>query len=85
MPHTVVGVMPPDFAFFDYDYEYWVPARFDAAFRANRDQYFLAGLARLKPGVAIEQADAQLDTVMDAIRRDVPAVHAERRGARWCR
>lgn len=71
-PHTVVGVMPADFAFFDYDYEYWVPARFDAAFRANRDQFFLAGIARLKPGVSGEQAAVQLNTVMDAIRRDWP-------------
>jgi putative ABC transport system permease protein len=71
-PHAVVGVMPADFAFFDYDYEYWVPARFDAAFRANRDQYFLAGLARLAPGVDIDQATVQLNTVMDAIRRDHP-------------
>ncbi len=64
--------MPADFAFFDYDYEYWVPARFDAAFRGNRDQYFLAGLARLKPGLDVDQAKTQLDTVMDAIRRDYP-------------
>jgi putative ABC transport system permease protein len=71
-PHTIVGVMPADFAFFDYDYEYWVPARFDAAFRQNRDQYFLAGLARLGPGVDIGQAQVQLNTVMDAIRRDHP-------------
>jgi putative ABC transport system permease protein len=71
-PYDVVGVMPADFAFFDYDYEYWVPARFDAAFRGNRDQYFLTGLARLKPGVDIDQARTQLDTVMDAIRRDYP-------------
>lgn len=71
-PHTVVGVMPADFAFFDYDYEYWVPARFDAAFRVNRDQYFLLGLARLKSGLSHEQAAVQLNTVMDAIRRDWP-------------
>ena len=64
--------MPADFAFFDYDYEYWVPARFDAAFRGNRDQYFLAGLARLKPGIDVGQAEVQLNTVMDAIRRDYP-------------
>jgi len=64
--------MPADFAFFDYDYQYWVPERFDAKFRANRDQYMLAGIARLKPGVAIAQADAQLSTVMDAIRRTYP-------------
>ncbi len=71
-PHAIVGVMPPDFAFFDYDYEYWVPARFDAAFRINRDQYFLLGVARLKPGMTIRQADAQLNTVMDAIRLEFP-------------
>jgi putative ABC transport system permease protein len=71
-PHAVVGVMPADFAFFDYDYEYWVPARFDAAFRANRDQYFLSGLARLAPGTDIGQAAVQLNTVMDGIRRDHP-------------
>jgi putative ABC transport system permease protein len=71
-PHTVVGVMPSDFAFFDYDYEYWIPARFDAAFRNNRDQFFLAGIARLKPGTSVTQAEAQLNTVMDAIRRDYP-------------
>lgn len=71
-PHAIVGVMPADFAFFDYDYEYWVPARFDAAFRDNRDQYFLAGIGRLRPGVSIAQADAQINTVMDAIRRDWP-------------
>jgi hypothetical protein len=70
--HTIIGVMPADFAFFDYDYEYWIPARFDAGFRTNRDQYFLAGLARLKPGVTVSQARAQLDTVMDGIRREYP-------------
>ncbi len=69
---TVIGVMPADFAFFDYDYEYWVPARFDVAFRNNRDQYFLAGIARLKPDTTVAQAQAQLNTVMDAIRREYP-------------
>ena len=49
-----------------------MPARFDAAFRGNRDQFFLAGLARLAPGVGIDQATIQLNTVMDAIRRDYP-------------
>ena len=71
-PHTIVGVMPADFAFFDFDYEYWIPARFDAAFRENRDQYFLLGVARLKPGTPIVQANAQLNTVMDGIRLAFP-------------
>ncbi|MGE0811853.1 MAG: ABC transporter permease [Vicinamibacterales bacterium] len=70
--YTVVGVMPPDFAFFDFTDEYWIPARFDAAFRGNRDQYFLAGVGRLAPGIGIDGAEAQLNTVMDAVRRDYP-------------
>jgi putative ABC transport system permease protein len=72
VPHTVVGVMPPDFAFFDFNDEYWIPARFDAGFRQNRDQFFLLAVARLPQGVAQSQAQAQLDTLMDAIRRDHP-------------
>ncbi len=39
---------------------------------ANRDQYFLLAAARLAPGVSAEQARAQLDTVMDRIRRAFP-------------
>jgi putative ABC transport system permease protein len=70
--HTVLGVMPADFAFPDWDAQYWVPAGFDAAFRDNRDQYFLEALGRLRPGVSIEQARAQIDTIMDGIRRRFP-------------
>ena len=72
VPFTVIGVMPADFTFPDYDAEYWIPARFDAAFRGNRDQYFLQAVARLKPGITLAQAEAQVNTVMDAIRRDHP-------------
>jgi putative ABC transport system permease protein len=72
VPHTVIGVMPPDFTFPDYDADYWIPARLDAAMRGNRDQYFLLAVARLKSGVSLDQAGAQINTVMDAIRRDYP-------------
>jgi putative ABC transport system permease protein len=77
---TVVGVMPADFTFPDYDAQFWVPARFDAQFRGNRDQYFLQAVARLEAGVTLEQARAQLNTVMDAIRRDFPQFTQNARG-----
>jgi putative ABC transport system permease protein len=78
--HTVLGVMPSDFAFPDYDAQFWIPARFDAEFRGNRDQYFLQAVARLKPGITLELARAQLNTVMDAIRRDYPQFTQNARG-----
>jgi putative ABC transport system permease protein len=72
VPFSVIGVMPPDFAFPDYDAQYWTPALFDAKFRQNRDQYFLLALARLNPDVRLEGSLVQLNTVMDAIRQDYP-------------
>lgn len=72
LPVTVVGEMGSDFAFPDFDAQYWVPARLDAAFRGNRDQYFLLGLGRMRAGVSAVQVQAQLDTVMDGIRRQHP-------------
>ena len=70
--YSVIGVMPADFAFPDWDAEYWLPARMDEAFRGNRDQFFLLAVARLRPGVSVEQARAQVDTIMDGIRRRFP-------------
>src|SRR5690606_25317337 len=72
VPVTVVGVMPPDFAFPDYDAQYWVPARFDLKFRQNRDQYFLLGVGRIPRDGTIEWSRAELTTVMDGIRREYP-------------
>ena len=71
-PYLILGVMPPGFAFPDGDAEFWIPARFKEEFRGNRDQYFLLAAARLAPGVGADQARAQLDTVMDRIRRAWP-------------
>ena len=50
----------------------WIPARFTPEFRNNRDQFFLAGIARLAPDTTLSQATAQLNTVTDAIRREHP-------------
>ena len=72
VPHTVVGVMPPDFAFPDGDALYWIPARLNAAFAGNRDQFFLLALTRLAEGVTADQGQAQLNAVMDAIRQAHP-------------
>ncbi|MGH8720848.1 MAG: ABC transporter permease [Burkholderiales bacterium] len=71
-PHVVIGVTAPDFGFPDYDAEYWLPTRWDGEFRGNRDQYFLRVVARLGDGVTLEQARAQLNTVMDRIRAAHP-------------
>ena len=58
---TVVGVMP---AGFDYpaQSELWVPFPVDAA-AERRDNRYVSVITRLKPGVTLSQAQAQMDTI----------------------
>ncbi len=58
---TIVGVMPPGF---DYpaQSELWVPFPIDAA-AERRDNRYLNVLTRLKPGVSVPQAQAEMETI----------------------
>jgi putative ABC transport system permease protein len=62
-PYTIVGVMPAGFAFPDTRTQVWVPMAFSATERQTRDTNYIAVIARLKPGVLLEQARANMDAV----------------------
>ena len=59
-PREVIGVMPPGFRFLDLDVELILPQRFDPA-QIRSDTFNFFGLARLKPGVTLERANAELE------------------------
>src|SRR6195256_199394 len=64
---TVVGVMPRDFAFppgSNDQVEVWLPFQFDPANPGGRGSHFLSVVARLKPGVTVEQARAEMNSLM---------------------
>ncbi|HKP93878.1 MAG TPA: ABC transporter permease, partial [Chthoniobacterales bacterium] len=61
--YTIVGVMPRGFAFPSTRAQVWTPIAFNAAERATRDTNFIDVVARLKPGVSIEQAQANMTAV----------------------
>ena len=71
-PHTVVGVMPPNYVPDGYG-ELWVPSAFGGiptnSIRPNvdprpiRSSNYLDVFARLKPGVTLEKARAQMDAI----------------------
>jgi putative ABC transport system permease protein len=70
-PHTVVGVMPPNYQPDGYG-ELWVPSAFGVptnSIRPNvdprpiRDSTYLDVYGRLKPGVTLEKARAELDAI----------------------
>jgi putative ABC transport system permease protein len=62
-PYTVVGVMPAGFAFPTTRTQVWVPMAFSAAERQTRDTNYIDVIARLKPGVALDQARANMVAV----------------------
>jgi predicted permease len=74
---TVVGVMPGGFQFLDRDVRLWVPLAQAPEDWANRGGHYLEVVARMKPGVTVEQADADVKTVMARISRDNPEEAAD--------
>ncbi len=79
--HTVVGVMPETFrlllpaeAFLVTDAEIWKPLRFNYERAPPRNFTSFTVFARLKPGVAFDQAQAEMDGIARQLRRE-HAVH----------
>ncbi|HTH49429.1 MAG TPA: ABC transporter permease, partial [Candidatus Limnocylindria bacterium] len=60
--YTVVGVMPASFKFADQA-ELWMPLTFAKDEESNRGSRFLRAVARLKPGVSVTQARAEMETI----------------------
>jgi putative ABC transport system permease protein len=58
---TLVGVMPRGFAY-PGEVELWVPAYLDSS-SEPRDNRQYEAIGRLKPGVSVKQAQAELDTI----------------------
>ncbi len=65
VPYTVVGVMPQGMAFLgDSPPELWTPLSFAAGDnKATRNNYFLRLVGRLRTGVSIEQAQADVGAI----------------------
>ncbi|MGE0158570.1 MAG: ABC transporter permease [Gemmatimonadales bacterium] len=71
----VVGVMPEGFRFPDDDVQIWMPAAWNRAALADasfRRAHFVRAFARLAPGVAIEEADAELQSVVRSLQEEYP-------------
>ncbi len=78
--YKVVGVAPAGFQFLESEIDLWVPVRFSQQDLAARGSHYLWVVGRMKPGVTLEQANADIKTVMSRIARDNPG-HTERIGA----
>src|SRR3954471_6214752 len=65
--YTVVGVLPNTVrlpAFGNWRDQVWVPLAFPAEEAASRGNHFLEIIGRMKPGVSLDQARAEMATIM---------------------
>jgi putative ABC transport system permease protein len=74
---VVVGIMPAGFQFPDGGVEVWKPLALDAEDLSenNRGSHFLDVIARLRPNVTLEQAQAELSTITERIRQQHPSLY----------
>jgi putative ABC transport system permease protein len=73
--YTVTGVMPRGFRLPMGDSQLWTPLAFDAEEQNNHDSHYLFVMARLKSGVALRQAAAEMETIARRLQREFPATN----------
>jgi predicted permease len=71
-PYTVIGVMPGRSEFDRRSAELWIPLVFPA--NPARDYHYLSAVARLKPGVSLEQAQAEMSAIAGRIAALYPDI-----------
>jgi putative ABC transport system permease protein len=72
---TVVGIMPAAFGIYTEGEELWVPIAFSQEEQQNRSAHFLDVMARLKPGVTLSQAQAEMSTIATRLQQQYPATN----------
>jgi len=68
----VVGVMPRTFQFPTRKDQLWVPLAFDAKEAGQRGSHYLEVIARIKPGVTLQQAQAEMTTIATRLQQQYP-------------
>ena len=85
--YTVVGIMPPgiypmwpttsgQISFDAGQQQFWLPMSFSAQWAGVRTAHVLGVIGRLKPGVTLDQARADMKTIADRLEQE----HAANRG-----
>jgi putative ABC transport system permease protein len=73
----IVGIMPASFRFPDREVDLWSRAPIDAPYAQSRESTWFTAVARLKPGVSLAQASADLATVQSDLGRQFPKTDAD--------
>jgi putative ABC transport system permease protein len=70
--YPVIGIMPASFQFPNADVDVWQPSPMDAPFEVNRNLTWFNVVGRMKPGVTLHQARADLATAQAQLGKQFP-------------
>jgi putative ABC transport system permease protein len=71
-PYVVIGVLPQGYDFLTPDVDVWVPLQEDP-YAWSREQRYTISLARMAPGVTMDQVRLEMDQITEDLRREFPA------------
>lgn len=83
LPHTIIGVAPKGFygTFIGYSWKLWVPISMQERFEPggykmeNRGERWIEGFLRMKPGVTVDQVQAELSGLAERLENSYPATN----------
>ncbi len=75
--YAIMGVMPASFQFPKNEVDVWTPSAPDAPFAQRRDETWFTVIGRMKPGITLEKATADLATVQSQLGKQFPKPDAE--------
>jgi predicted permease len=86
VPHTIIGVAPEDFygTFVGYKFQFWVPASMQETFDPggykleDRSARWIEGFVKLKPGVTVAQAQAEIGAAAKRLEAEFPVTNRGR-------
>jgi len=73
----IIGVMPASFAFPSTEVDVWALSAPDASYARSRDLTWFSGMGRMKPGVTLAEARANMATVQASLAKQFPKPDAQ--------
>ncbi len=70
--YTVIGVMPPAFNLPESTVDLWTPFPFSEEDYQDRNNNYLTAIGRLRPGVSIDQARAEIAVIATQLQQKYP-------------
>ena len=76
-PYRVIGVMPASFRFPTPDVQVWAPSVMTPQVAQQRRPHYLRPIARLRPGVTLDQARADMAGIAKALEQEYPDTNTQ--------